>query len=699
MLIIYQLQASEEKKKSLIENAAKTAKAHDFIASIPSGFDTRVGERGLLLSGGQKQRIAIARAIISDPKILLLDEATAALDTKSESAVQAALEAASKGRTTIVIAHRLSTIKHADNIVVMASGRIIEQGKHEQLLQLRGRYYSLVSAQELQSKGLSEAIPEYFEGEDKAPILGNETALSEKRVYVAPGTSEGHPTDSFVRPSSWQLLKFIWSLNENERGVIVFGLLTSFVTGFSYPITAIIFGNSVISLVSPEQSDGGHDINFWAGMFLMLGLVLFIFYLLQGVPFARASARLICQARDQTFRAILRQEIYFFDQDKNSSGSLSSLISRETNKVAGLSGATLGALLNFAFTIIGAIVIGCSYGWKLALVCTSTMPVLLTCGFLRFWVLKKMESQMKKDTEAAGVACEAVSAIRIVASLKLEREIRQQYHRKLMTQAREDHRHIAYSASLYAISQSCILLAMALAFWYGGVLISRHEYTVQQFFICFVAIIWGSQSAGSIFSYAPEMSDAHHATAKLKELIDTTPLIDAQSNKGQDVPANGLIGHVEFHNVHFSYPTRPGRPVLDGLDLDVHPGQFIALVGASGSGKSTIISLLERFYDADKHHGSVCIDGHDITDYKVQDYRCQLAFVGQDTSLYMGTIRENIMADQEDVSEQAIEQACKGANIYDFIVSRPSSHVPNSLPFSHTPRTGLLLAYLSQVAG
>src|SRR5258708_3896299 len=123
-LITYQLQASEEKKKSLIENAAKTAMAYDFITSLPSGFDTRVGERRILLSGGQKQRIAIARAIISDPKILLLDEATAALDTKSESAVQAALEAASKGRTTMVIAHRLSTIKHADNIVVMASGRI-----------------------------------------------------------------------------------------------------------------------------------------------------------------------------------------------------------------------------------------------------------------------------------------------------------------------------------------------------------------------------------------------------------------------------------------------------------------------------------------------------------------------------------------------------------------------------------------------
>ena len=667
------MQASQEVKTKLIEDAAKIANAHEFISRLPDGLQTRVGDRGSRLSGGQKQRVAIARAIVSNPKILLLDEATASLDTKSEKLVQDALETASKGRTTVVIAHRLSTIQHADNIVVMAAGKIVEQGTHSQLLDRKGTYFTLVQSQQIRhdAKTVCEDLPD---GSDEEASHDEEQKMALSKSDSVALTVDDRPAGSGLKQeqevsyTTWQLVKFIWSMNQNEKGVMIFGFSVSLVTGSAYPATAILFGNAVISLSDSDLSTGSHGIDFWAGMFLMLGVVLLIFYLLQGTAFGFASSRLIRRARAVAFRSILRQDIAFFDADQNSSGTLASFLSIETNQLAGISGATLGAIINFTVTIIGATAVSCSFGWKLALVCVSTMPVLLSCGFLRFWVLSRLEKRTKRHTEAAGFACEATSAIRTVASLTLEQDIWQRYHEKLDAQTIEDLRHILLSSALYAMSQSFNLFATGLAFWYGGTLIVSREYTVQQFFVCFVAVMWGSQSAAAIFSYAPDMGNAKQAANHLKALLDRTPPIDSWSREGNLIPPAGLQGTIEFKSVHFAYPLRPEQPVLKGINLIAKPGQFVALVGASGSGKSTAIALLERFYDPDSHSGGILVDGQDISTYNLQDYRSHLALVSQETTLYMGTIKDNVLADKTDVSEEAIVTACKDANIYEFIV-------------------------------
>ena len=137
-----------------IASAARRANAHDFITQLPEQYDTLIGERGFKLSGGQKQRISIARAILADPQILVLDEATSNLDTESEQLIQASLNDLFQGRTTFVIAHRLSTITGADLIVVMDEGRVVETGTHEQLVERRGLYFEMVERQR-QSFGLA----------------------------------------------------------------------------------------------------------------------------------------------------------------------------------------------------------------------------------------------------------------------------------------------------------------------------------------------------------------------------------------------------------------------------------------------------------------------------------------------------------------------------------------------------------------
>lgn len=265
--------------------------AYDFIDQLPQRFQTRVGDRGSLLSGGQKQRIAIARAIVSDPKILLLDEATASLDTRSESAVQEALDRASKGRTTIVIAHRLSTIKHADHIVVMSKGRIVEQGTHDQLLSLHAVYYTLVQAQELRSKILPNGQESTHEKEIDASGDQDKDALNLIHTITSgPTTCEPAATHTDPEYSTWSLLKFSWKMNDGEQRIMMVGFIFATLAGFGSPVQSIFFGNAINAITDPSTTTGGHPLNFWSLMFLMLGLSGFSFYLIQGTAFAYASA-------------------------------------------------------------------------------------------------------------------------------------------------------------------------------------------------------------------------------------------------------------------------------------------------------------------------------------------------------------------------------------------------------------------------
>ena len=477
-----------EKEKELIYNAAKMANAHDFITTLPEGYETNVGERGFLLSGGQKQRIAIARAMVSDPKILLLDEATSALDTKSEGVVQAALETAAEGRTTITIAHRLSTIRDADNIVVMAEGRIVEQGTHNDLLAQQGTYFNLVEAQNiaqttemsLEEEEVIDAHDEklahkasshsmkYEKDPDDANIANklnrSETEKSQSSLALKRKTSLTEQHDSL-----WTLIKLIASFNRPELVIMLFGLVFAVICGGGNPTQAVFFAKQIeyLSLpVTPATTHTiRHNVDFWSLMYLMLGLVMLLSFIAQGIAFAFSSERLIHRVRDRAFRTMLRQDIAFFDQEENTAGALTSFLSTETTHVAGLSGSTLGTILSVVSTLISAIALSIAIAWKLALVCTATVPLLLGCGFFRFWMLAQFQRRSKKVYEkSASYACEATSAIRTVASLTREDDVLQHYTDALNAQARQSLYSVAKSSILYAASQSLTFLVIALGF-------------------------------------------------------------------------------------------------------------------------------------------------------------------------------------------------------------------------------------------
>ena len=272
----------EDKKRELVRSACIEANADTFIQGLPQGYDTNVGERGALVSGGQKQRIAIARSIISNPRVLLLDEATSALDPKAEKLVQAALDRVSQSRTTIMIAHKLSTVQKADKIIVVSQGKVIEQGTHASLLAAQGAYATLVGAQNLHghdNTGTAASL------EDEAPDLSDDGKLLEKQITPLDATGKREEVDISRKLSLFQCLKVIFYEQRRLWPYFLSGAVASIAGGAVFPVQAFLFSR-LITVFGLPRDQLQHAGNFWSLMFFILAIgVLFSVRLNRPLPY------------------------------------------------------------------------------------------------------------------------------------------------------------------------------------------------------------------------------------------------------------------------------------------------------------------------------------------------------------------------------------------------------------------------------
>ncbi|TYH20124.1 hypothetical protein ES288_A05G406100v1 [Gossypium darwinii] len=668
----------EDASMDEVIDAAKASNAHSFISQLPQGYETQVGERGVQMSGGQKQRIAIARAIIKAPRILLLDEATSALDTESERVVQQAIDQAAVGRSSIVIAHRLSTIRNADLIAVVQNGEVIEIGSHDQLMENDiGHYASLVHLQQIEKeKTLDEANSNLSTcASSSISNIDIYSTSSHRLSFVSRSSSANSFTqnhtllagESIVEEKKLPVPSFrrLLALNLPEWRQAIMGCLSAILFGAVQPVYAFSLGSMVSVYFLTDHNEIKEKTKIYALCFLGLSVFTLLINVSQHYNFAYMGEYLTKRIRERMLSKILTFEIGWFDQDENSSGAVCSRLAKDANALRSLVGDRMALIVQTMSAVTIACTMGMVIAWRLAIVMIAVQPIIIICFYTRRVLLKSMSQKaIKAQGESSKLAAEAVSNLRTITAFSSQDRIL-----KMLEQAQEGPRRESIRQSWFAgiglgTSQSLTTCTWALDFWYGGKLISQGYITAKALFETFMILVSTGRVIADAGSMTSDLVKGSEAIGSVFAILDRFTTIEPEDPDGHN--PEKITGHVELHDIDFAYPARPNIMIFRAFSLNIDAGKSTALVGQSGSGKSTIIGLIERFYNP--LEGVVEIDGRDIRSYQLRSLRKHIALVSQEPTLFAGTIRENIAYGASDtMDESQIIEAAMAANAHEFI--------------------------------
>ncbi|CAF4868056.1 unnamed protein product, partial [Rotaria sp. Silwood1] len=597
-----------------VQAAAKMANAHEFIMALPENYKTLSGDK---LSGGQKQRVAIARALISNPKILLLDEATSALDNTSERVVQDALDKAKAGRTTIVIAHRLSTIRNADLIIGLERGCVVESGTYDDLMEYKGLYYELVTAQ-MQKEKEKEVDPDIDKEDDEVErefvrersfhkIHSKQSIASNDDFDENDKEDDKTASDAQKKKKKRSRTPFvfqIFKLNAPEWPWILMGAVFSLIFGAIQPIFALFFAQIYGLFGEPDLKKQEHLTSIYAGLMFLIGFVGGVAQFLSNLGFAKSGEELTLRMRKLTFSAIIRQEIGYFDYETNS---------------------------------VGALV-----------------------------------TRLSSDAAALKYATQAIEQIRTVVALHQEKHFIDLYENAFNQEFKKQKCQLHLVGLGAAIANSIMYFLHSATFSYGSKLVDNHEMTFDNVFRVFAVITFAMMTVGRSMAMIPGYSKAQQAALRIMKLNKRQSQINPYDESG--IILKEVIGNIEFDDVYFRYPTRPTLRILRNFSLKCLSSSTTALVGPSGSGKSTTIALLQRFYDPLK--GKILLDGHDIQVLNIRWLRSIMGLVQQEPVLFNLSIRDNIAYgdSSREVTQDEIERVARTANIHELIKSLPQGY-------------------------
>ena len=701
-----------------VEAAARAAEAHEFVMSLPDGYDTVVGEQGLTLSGGQRQRIALARALLSDPSILLLDDATSAVDARVEEEIHATLRRLLAGRTTILIAHRRSTLELADRIAVVDDGHIVDAGTHDELIDRCAQYRMLLAGPGDDVEGIDapvrvaddgvDGIPgeaiEGLEGLPTAEELGITAAAwpleAEAQPFhatapTATGGRMGPPgggggggmgaiggMGAMLAPTP-ELLAQVAALPEAidqpdvdvaaetrpQDGFRFRSFLRPYRTGLVIGLILVTL-DGLATLAGPwfvrlgiDQGVANDSLSaLFAACAAFLAVSLADWWVMwaQTRVMGRTSERLLFALRVKVFAHLQRLGIDFYEREM--AGRIMTRMTTDVDSLSQFLQTGLVTALVNAVTVVGIAVVLAFVSWQLSVATALVLPplILATLWFQR-QSSKAYESAREHIAAVNANLQEGLSGVRVSQAFVREETNQAEFEtvaRGYLNARLGAQRLVAmYFPFVEMLSE----IAAALALGAGAVLIRDGSLTTGDLiaFLLYLDLFFSPiQQLSQVFD---SYQQARVSLGRVEELLDRSssvpPPIDG-------IRPEVVRGDVTLDHVVFRYPETV-EDALRGLDLHVKPGESVALVGETGAGKSTVLKLVARFYDPTS--GTVRVDGTDVDAYDPVALHQHLGIVPQEAFLFSGTIRDNIAFGRPDATELQVETAAREVGAHDFI--------------------------------